>query len=927
MGKKRARLSRAEMSPLLVPRVWAWRMASLAVALALLVAMWWAGADKARAWNAVWGWPWVRALSDGLARLFHGLTAIITGNHVSLGGQLACLALALLLVYLVWRATRSALAYRPGPVNVQKLVGSTPKTTSPPLLELTELLSEYLSESNLYQPATMPADVPPSAFLDILGEVDLEKPGSSIPRALSRLHPKLTYKVSGVLQVRNEGAERYGMTVTLTAYVFSGARATTVWGRNWDEVVHRAADWVMATLLPITRPGKQPPWRDWWARELPPELFTAYQRAKRLIHQERFDEALNFYYEAMEHDPQNVYLRAEVAGVQEQLGLYLDALDTCQGALTLDEQSSEKHSKRLWLRRSLRPTNFRYLGHPRRFGQFFSIRYRNAVILGSPEKTAEQWFTPGCTRRAEERREIRERLRPIIVDRYWPAAVDLALNDFPGVEYCRFPTIRYAYDQLSEFEKLRLDKHRLEDYVKEWFRRQLTVTGIGGCAPSSNLKQRKVAVVFQRACAQEFHRLTRDDVHARLAHFTWLLWLARLLCKVWPGYSREVHSPYVSTHAVLVTNRDVWAPLRLAWASSALEWPRHRNKPAILHRPAWWRGRAYTRKSRAITWKTPPKKLEERVARTLRRLSPSPFAWPTREWQDHYTAACVYAVAMEGHKGPPDVEPYNQLAVRAVEQLSKSLLCAESGYTTVGRSWMLAEDPDLAALRDHPLFKHFENTAYPTANLPTGTRTHTDHDARMAAYDRRLLRSTAEVMESVWLERGHKVPANIRMLAEWAQAEAEIWELLKDIAEGHARIWLHRARLIQAVQDCDPTTPERVGYPPHMNQSTNDGIKNFDETLDLLATELQPENKSIVQRSQTWSETLNDAEAAGETSMGKRSARNLCAHYAAAWLRLRVWMDSGKYQNVFHDAIRRIPEPKRHTAHDPNSIRITVSRN
>ncbi|MFH8785188.1 tetratricopeptide repeat protein [Streptomyces roseoverticillatus] len=642
------------------------------MALTLLVAMWWAGAEHTKprtlAWEATRGWSWLHVLSDWLARLFYGLSSLISGDNISLGGRLACLALALLFLYVAWRATRSSLAYRPGPVNVEKLVDSTSGATTPPLLELTAQLSRLLSENALYSPTTVPSDVPPTAFLDILGDVDLEKPGSSIPRALARLHPKLTYKVSGVLHLKSEGAERYGMTVTLTAYVFSGAQATTVWGRDWDEVVNQAANWVVAALLPITKAGRRPPWRDWWARKLPTELFTAYQKAKWLSHNQRFDEALDLYYEALKYDPQNIYLRAEIAGTQEKLGLHIDALDTCQGALALDNQSPDKYSKRLWLRRSLRPTNFRYLGHPRRFVEFFGVRYRNAVILGSPEVTAEQWFDlSGHVHRTEEREKIRKRLRPTIVDRYWPAAVDLALNDLPTVDN-RWFAATYALDRPSEFEKIRMNKRRVEENAKEWLREQLTVVGADGYR-RNNTKQRKVAVVFQRACAQEMYRLARDDIHARLAHFTWLLWLARILCRAFPGYSQEVRAPYVSTHTVLTINRDVWAPLRLAWASSVIDRPGRRAKPAIPHRPTRWRGRAFTRKARVITWNTPPKKLERRLRKKLSRLRLSPFSWPSREWQDHYTAACVYSIAMERRKDftePNNENWHKELADRAV---------------------------------------------------------------------------------------------------------------------------------------------------------------------------------------------------------------------------------------------------------------------
>ncbi|MFH8785187.1 hypothetical protein [Streptomyces roseoverticillatus] len=240
---------------------------------------------------------------------------------------------------------------------------------------------------------------------------------------------------------------------------------------------------------------------------------------------------------------------------------------------------------------------------------------------------------------------------------------------------------------------------------------------------------------------------------------------------------------------------------------------------------------------------------------------------------------------------------------------------------------MLSEDPDLAALRGHPIFKNFEQTAYPNAEPPGDGHALMEHDDRMARYDHQLMRSTAEIMESAWLERGHRAPADIKLLAEWLHSEERIWELLRDVATGRARHWPDRVKLIKAVQKCDPATATQKKYPPRISDSPNDGVRNIDETLKQLAADLAPQDGSIVERSRTWSATLDDAEAAGEISMDKYSTRNLCAHYAAAWLRLRIWMDSGQHLEVFQQAIRHIPEPKRRAAMDPEFIRITISRN
>ncbi|MCD9899027.1 hypothetical protein LUR56_00650 [Streptomyces sp. MT29] len=76
---------------------------------------------------------------------------------------------------------------------------------------------------------------------------------------------------------------------------------------------------MMATLVPVTRAGRRPPWQGWCGRDLPPDLFAAYQQARELSQERKFDDALDRYYEALRLDPTNLYLRTQIAGIQEQL--------------------------------------------------------------------------------------------------------------------------------------------------------------------------------------------------------------------------------------------------------------------------------------------------------------------------------------------------------------------------------------------------------------------------------------------------------------------------------------------------------------------------------------------------------------------------------------------------------------------------------
>ncbi|SOE13171.1 Tetratricopeptide repeat-containing protein [Streptomyces sp. 2323.1] len=912
MAKRPGKLSRTPTSPLLVPRVAAWRRAAVMTTLCVLAAAWWAG-EATHTWVA----------GEVAPRILSGLAAFFGGSHISPGMRLGGLLLVLLAIYVWWRATRSALGYQPGPVDVQQLVDATSDATPPPVDDLTSHLRMQLSESSLYPPTTVPAEAPPTSFLDLLGDVDLEKFGTAIPRLLGRLRPKLAYRISGVLRAREHGTEPYGITVTLTAYVFSGARATTVWGRDWEQATCRAAYWVVASLLPVTSAGKRPPWRQWWARELPPELLRAYQEAKSLSSRQRYDEALQRYDDALKYDPQNPYIRAEFAGVQEKLELPLDALDTCQRGLTLDGQTADRYNNRLWVRWRLPPRRFRYLCHPRRFQDVLGLRYRNAIILGTSERVVEEWYEIEDEGRSDdERHKMRNDLRRVLVERYWPAAVDFALAD-------EGPRAAAMYDT----------QHEVERAARKWLDRQLTPTQADEDA------QQQVRVVLQRASAQELYRLVQDDLLARLAGCTWLLWLRQLIRLLWPpAYAQGSACSLPSTHVTLVINRDVWAPLRLTWAVSDLEKKREMPIPPPYHaKPHRWCGRAYSRHEQEFSWSATAlasEKIEARIRRALRRRIWRPFSWPALEWQDHYNAACVYAVAMNrfpaevesaGDESSAQLRNYRHQAELAVDQLEKAVLRAESGFTMLERSWMLFEDPDLNLLRRTPVFLNFERTTYPRAPRVDQERPRSTVRHLKDSYVRRLLIDAAHVMEQTWQRRSMNGPVTIEVLSDWLHTEEKAWIYFLKLAHGPHDRWAARANLIQAVQQSDPVATAHAEFPPRMLQDVDaeadDG--SLAELLKSMAAALEENEKnSTSKRCHDWYTILDDAIAAGETQMPTYKIRTLCTQYATAWLRLgsrlRLAEDS-EAAVKFREAVHRIPEPAPEFVKNPESISIRVS--
>jgi hypothetical protein len=160
---------------------------------------------------------------------------------------------------------------------------------------------------------------------------------------------------------------------------------------------------VTAAILPRTwRCRKQ--WAAWRRYRMPGTLLEAYEDAAELEGARRYDEALDALYKASAHDPMNMGLRLRIGHLQERVGLYLDALATYQGMLTVgDERAVPKRTRE---RRAARRERRRAL---------VAAQYRKIVLLGGSE-LAEQWRKQTIrgvphSKRDRRRRLLRDRLR------------------------------------------------------------------------------------------------------------------------------------------------------------------------------------------------------------------------------------------------------------------------------------------------------------------------------------------------------------------------------------------------------------------------------------------------------------------------------------------------------------------------------------
>ncbi|WP_164492743.1 tetratricopeptide repeat protein [Streptomyces lydicus] len=864
MFNGRADNERTLTAPLPAPRFVAWWVWSGIGCAGLIAALYAAGAGRT-AWAG-------KGVVGFLGRVFGGLGAVFTpGSHhgASIGARLAFFLVLLLLLYLLWRATRAWLAYKPGAVDVQQLEDATPEGTPKPSdIDLTARLRRRLSDSSMYPPATLPAQAPAESFLELLGdiEIDPDKLGTALPKLLSRLRPKLAYRVSGILQFRESPLpDQYGATVTVTAFLFGGSRTTTVWGSDWDDVIRKAGSWTVSTLLPVTRAGRLPPWRRWWGREIKPELYEAYQSANELSRAGRYHEALEQYFRAVRLDPTNAALRAELAETQEKMGLHIDALDTCQRALTLDGQSARRYRKRLWQNRWIPHwRRLRYFRHPCLHREMLGLRYRNSIILGTSETTAEQW----CAHTGTNGALTREHLTPILVERYWPAAAGLHGTG------------------------ARLPRKARKKAGQDWLRDTLQ---------SDN--EAAVRLVMQRAALQETARLSADDAWARVWLY-WPSWLWSWARVCWPAaYHQSTRGTQPSvTRGAFQINRRVWAPLRLAWAST--------DYGSVPDPQKWRRKYAWRRPGRWLGWKRVD------VPALRRRLRIAPWIGSRHDWHTHYNSACVYAVAM--HADRHDRPRQRKLARYAVAHLDQAVQATCGRAAAVERSWMVDEDPDLALLRrkgtrPNALFNNFVRTVYPSAEAFEQSPPSSRSDKQLREYDYRLLEEIAKVMQQVWNLRSESADVDIQHATEWLRTERKLWNSLHGIsADESNRRWQDRVTLIRYIQaNFQPMSSSSPDFPPPLvpdETASPNGLPapgEIEKTLAALHHDM--EKARAYAMSNAGQRLLRERAADGVTRLETKTVRRLSTGYAAAWQTLDDWLEGETGHTAFRHALRDVP--------------------
>ncbi|MEV4771243.1 hypothetical protein [Micromonospora humida] len=885
-------------SPLPIPRPNGWRRLGIASTLLLLSALWHLGRDTETLASRD-GWTFfepLRLVLIGVARAFGS-------PHTDLWRRLWVLIL-FVVAFATWcRFYREWLAYRPGAVDVREFDNAADPKDTGRAAYLKSRFCRQLASTSIYPPYAGPAAVPPQNFLVVLGESPetLTNPLAVLPKVMARLWPQSGYLIRATLQERKQ-EPGCGLSVTVTSFAGgTGSATTTEWGATWEDATCKAAYWAMAKILPMTRLARVAPWRPWRHRDLPTGLFEAYNEAKKRHDERRLDDALWWYREALRLDPFNPDIRMMVASVQEDLGLFLAALDTYHGALCLGELES-RYAASLWTRRRDRWRHpFRYpvamLSAISRRRELIRLRYQYAKTLAYSERTVEDWFaTDAVGERRMLRDQIRDRLTAAFVDRYWPV-----LSPF-----------RNAADRAEAYERTR--------------------TALEAVATAR--------VLFNLAALQEFHRLYQDSALA-----WWVVPRGSTVNRRLLRLARDVWAPLRLGRALHDLNQD-----RLTAAGLTVDWFTGGQVGDLPNLRRWWSRRRYRRTETMVRgWPVQPERLRDAIGRAQRRR----LGTGRLDYLDYYAAAAVYSYALYGYVPVPPPSPAAELAPAppagleddrrrrsltgyAVIELQAAMASAgsrpaaqvslqtttQTGVASRLRSWIGSSDPDFGRLRGSDEFRFLQLDLYQPMRS-VWRRPENVTRIRIAAYVKKLLHDGAGLLERNWHRRcAPPWRGDVHDMIEWLDLDNRTWRLLGKMAEDRAWYWLHRAQFCRLVTEAvDLVRVADLRFPPPVPTfdelviEVPDGLESplrRDGAVEKRVADLTAHVDEIVQ--QIGRVTAELSAASAELGLGAlrrldadgdqpdlTSLREVCSRRAAHWQRVVDLLSDDRLRVEFID--------------------------
>lgn len=666
---------------------------------------------------------------------------------------------AVLTLYFVGRARLEAAAFRANQIDIRLFADERPGDSHDreidSAVELTAAFKRILNESRLYTPTPVPGAGSSYDFIQIVEHAGDSAEGwwKAATKLVRLAQPPAAFTVTGTVRPGNTTG-RYQLILELVRVPRFAASPLVIEDENWPRVLHRAANAVAALVIPRSAYVRTNiHWAAWRGAKIPYELFDAYQRANHFIVNRRYDEALAEYYRAVSLDPSNVYIRLEIAALQEQLDLHLDALATYDDVITVCSRGHPKLA-RWWIGPD-------FAHQPRHAGRGRAValliaRYRHALVLGHGDSVAGSWWVRRTTAgapgdaRAVRRAELR-------------VALELRFRRYVDLD------VRVRPHTIPRAERLDLHRRVMKVPADELVVHDATPAQLA----EYNQRAAEMRSYFCALSQYEIERLVADYRRFR---------------RRWRGSWQQLTNRALDLSLVWTVVRRAMAdvePVTGAVPAPAVAYPGSRVRLADVCPDR--------------RWPPDPRAIDETVEAAGSRKS----------WEECYNAASVYAIAMleVGPRGERDLrdrasnprlvgEARDEVARRAVRELYHAATISHSGRLPERRSWVMGEDPDLVALRGHELFRVFEMVTF-SPDRAAPLRPQRAHVWEQVSYVRQLVGEIAACRAHFWRARAVEEVPDARTLDRWRAADRDAWRKLTELAAGK-QDWYTRYQAICA---------------------------------------------------------------------------------------------------------------------------------
>ena len=829
---------------------------------------------------------------DWLPRAFAWLPSALAWLPAALLGLAA--------LYALHRLQLVRLARGPGPIVIPTVTDATGKTPGAPVVELTTVLRRHLAEVNLYPQSLIPGASTPQ---DFVAQVESAASGKNTVERVARLlrvaMPTHAYRIHCAVMQREGSRTPYGISVQVQLLPGWMSTPTIHWAATWGEALETGAYSIAETILPWTRQARRPPWAWWMGEEMPAGLMAHYERAQRKINSRQYDEALGELAEALRLDPVNLDLRMDVAGVQQKLALWMDALENYVYVEDLARQRLEDMFVFRWrrktraIRRSL--TDTRILAH-----------YRKTILLGWGDLLANQWL------RGLE-----------------------GVPDDSGVKGVR--------KRITESEGRVRDKHLVRARLELPLRKQLQTwsNGYPTTVRKDDTDADPQAVAWGRILRRCLWTPTKPAGSREARAEALCLWLFFQLLAVkgrdrrpWLPTTRRVLRP--RSLRVTATSRGLiheWTLYRLRVADGAVEEflsGSHGSVPdefsellRELHRQA---GKALPRATRHRSLAEAEQRLESKTRKRVPTVGGRGRRWfaSTGSWLDHYNAACTYLAPRSEVQwplpqpepaAPGDTTPWPRTLARAIRELERAMSMLRPDELAAIAPWVCSEDPDLAPIRDEPAFARFAARQFPSIAGEV-TRPPDAHLMELTLYTSRGLAQAAWSIADAWQGRIGAPPSG-RALDTMRRQEATCWNAVADVTAGYTH-WETRLRVTREMDQwalgaqvqpfewrypvfdakCDKTLRdwEAAREAADLPSANNDPrgrvrcwVESSDERLRLIQAAVADQNCHVRLLIDQEKEALADATYRG-AALTDDAWKTLASSHARMWTCLAEWL-------------------------------------